>query len=859
MRRHPIILSCLLISIAALLVFIGCTSSHQDHQQSITPTPTSESAEPNSPTRAQRAQAADSLLIEAVELRREQQYEQAIGRVEDALRLDPQHPAAQMMRDQLQYDVLLYQSVRLERRVGYQQGLHSIENTDTPRPYADVIQYPDLWPELTQSRLATQAHAVGGVAARYTELNLAGRVPRNGEQREQTQSALTTQDFDEVWVIERRPAPRAQPRAHDDLPRSGAMRARVQPEEDNDTPGGEFVPLPLQHTSVAANVAGYLASVDVTQTFHNPFDQTIEAQYAFPLPDDAAVHEFILTIGERRIHGIIREREEAQRIYHEARAAGRRAALLTQERPNLFTQRVANLTPGDDINVTLSYLHPLAYADGGYVFHFPMVVGPRFNPPQTSDGIGTAPQGNPGASGQDTEVQYLRPDQRSGHDIDLTVTLDAGMPIEQITSRTHAINIQPAVGNEQQAVTISLAGEDNIPNRDFVLHYRLAGDQLKSGLVTHHDERGSFFSLMLVPPAELESLPRQPMEWVFVLDCSGSMSGVPLHQAKQAVRYALDQLNPRDSFQIIRFSSDASALGHTPLIATAANLERGRDYLDSLDSGGDTMMIEGIKASLEFPHDPLRYRVVCFLTDGYIGNEAEILAAIGPRLASPDHPGREARIFSFGVGDSVNRYLMQAMARHGRGAAGYVGLNEDATEVMQFFLQRASRPAMTHLELDTGGLIVDSVNPRRLPDLYVGRPIVLTGRFTGELPDQLRITGQAGGQPYEITVDTARAATHEGVALIWARHKIQQLADAAVRDAGQNELEQDIMNLALSYGLMSPYTAFLAIDSTETVDPGNGVTVQQAVPVPDGVRYETTVPEGVSQPVNEPSHEPLGS
>ncbi len=465
------------------------------------------------------------------------------------------------------------------------------------------------------------------------------------------------------------------------------------------------IPLPLKHTDVKAAVSGYIATVEVTQQFQNPYDTKIEAVYVFPLPHNAAVNEFVMTIGERRIRGIIRERQEAERLYAQAKSQGYVASLLTEERPNIFTQSVANIEPGKEIDVNIKYFNTLAYVDGWYEFVFPMVVGPRFNPPGAMNGVGAVARGQPGISGQKTEVQYLPPGERSGHDISLIVDVDAGVVIEESVCRTHRVS-EEKISPERLVVTLDPG--DRIPNKDFVLRYRVAGERVKSSLLTDRDDRGSYFTLMLYPPQELVSLGRQALELVFVLDCSGSMWGKPLEQAKAAIERALHRLQPLDTFQLIRFSNEASALGPGPLLATPENIRRGFAYLQSLNSEGGTMMIEGIKAALDFPHDPRRLRFVCFLTDGYIGNEAEILGEVHKRLAS-------SRIFSFGVGSSVNRYLLDHMARLGGGGAAYLGPKDDAAKVMDDFFERISHPALTDLRIDWGGMRVTEVFPDRPP------------------------------------------------------------------------------------------------------------------------------------------------
>jgi Ca-activated chloride channel family protein len=637
-------------------------------------------------------------------------------------------------------------------------------------------------------------------------------------------SAVVAALSDELWVIARSSEP--YPETDADSPGSGALMAQVEEKQ---------VPMPLKHTDVHASVSGYIGSVQVVQQFQNPYDTKIEAVYVFPLPHNAAVNEFIMTIGERRIRGIIRERKEAEEIYEAAKRQGYVASLLTEERPNIFTQSVANIEPGKAIDVTIKYFHTLAYVDGWYEFVFPMLVGPRFNPPGSTTGVGAAALGQHGASGQRTEIQYLKPNERSGHDISLRVEVDAGVAIEEFECRTHDVSHE-SLSSHQLAVT--LQPHDSVPNKDFVLRYRVAGERIKSSLLTHRDARGGYFTLMIYPPEELASLTRQPLELVFVLDCSGSMSGTPIAQAKAAVERGLSLLRPGDSFQLINFSMSAGQLGSEPLEATPQNVQRGLQYLHSLRGKGGTMMIEGIKAALDFSHDPERLRFVCFLTDGYIGNEAEILGEVHKRLGP-------SRIFSFGVGSSPNRYLLDHLAKAGRGAVAYLGPSDDGAHVMGDFFSRISHPAMTDLQIDWGAMEVSEVFPRAMPDLFVGRPVILTGRCTGDVDTMIHVTGRAAklriseSVPAHFSNDSAEQAALPSV---WARMKIADLADESTY-APNADLPDRIKQVALDYSLMSAFTAFVAVDSTRRTEGPEGVTVPVAVPVPEGVKYKTTVPE----------------
>ncbi|MCA9294513.1 MAG: VWA domain-containing protein [Phycisphaerales bacterium] len=592
------------------------------------------------------------------------------------------------------------------------------------------------------------------------------------------------------------------------------------------------IPVPLEHTDVKASIAGYIGSVNVKQQYHNPFDVKIEATYVFPLPDDAAVNDFVMTIGNRTIRGIIREREEALQLYNQARAQGYTASLLQQERPNIFMQKVANIEPGKRIDIDITYYHTLAYDDGWYEWVFPMTVGPRYNPQGFHDGVGAAPRGVAGQTGQATEVQYLAPNERSGHDIALQLDIEAGVPIEEIVCKSHVI--------EQRAYSASrtlveLAGADSIPNKDFVLRYRVAGDRVKTGFLTHRTDRGSYFTFMMYPPSSLRDLERGPVELIFVLDCSGSMSGRPIEQAKAAIERGLSHLRPEDSFQIIRFSHNASQLGARPLAATAENIERGKQYLASLHGGGGTEMIEGIKAALDFPHDDNRLRYVVFATDGFIGSEQQILSAMSTRLGA-------ARVFSFGVGQAPNRYLMDRMASVGRGVAAYISLNDSAVDAMDRFFERVSHPAMSEIAIDWDAFGATQVFPANAPDLFVGRPVVFTGKLDGDMPGELVVTGRVGGKERVLHIDVTRGETadHPALAAVWARNAIKDLTSRSVYET-INDLQGTVRTLALEYRLVSAYTSFVAVDSLVRTDGDHGISVTVPVHVPEGVRYDTTV------------------
>lgn len=633
-------------------------------------------------------------------------------------------------------------------------------------------------------------------------------------------------DFDELIVIEREEGRAALEVKN---PGSGEMITIIDDIE---------VRLPLEHTDVSIQVLGPVATGTVKQTFGNPHQVPIEAHYVFPLPHDAAVHDFILTIGDRTIRGVVREREEARRIYEAARAQGHTAALLTQERPNIFTQNVANITPGSKIDVTLSYLEPVDHVDGWQEIAFPMVVGPRFNPVGYENGIGAKGYAPGTGTRQPTEVTYLGESERakrSGHDISLRVQLDAGLGVESIVSPSHRVSINATAAGAE----VVLAKEDSLPNADFRLRWKIAGDGLRTGLVA----QAGHALLTLYPPADLQSLPRRPIEHVFVVDTSGSMGGEPLEIVRAAMLAALRQMEPSDTFHVMDFSNSVGTLDPSPLSATNKNVARAERYIRGLSAGGGTNMLPAMESALGRPYDGERPRVITFFTDGYIGNESELLAAIQTRTA-------DARIFSFGIGSSPNRWLMAEMAKQSEGAEAYIGLGESPERAIQSYFDRVSHPAVSHLRVRFEGAEADCAV--EIPTtLFAGRPLTLpfalssSDRFITAV-----VTGRVNGSVRElgrVSADTAADSESPVLAKVWARARLAQLgAEMRILPAEERvALGAQMTTLALEHGLVSALTSFLCVDSAAPVtEGGDPARVDVAVPLPAGMTGPGATPGG---------------
>lgn len=612
---------------------------------------------------------------------------------------------------------------------------------------------------------------------------------------------------------------------------------------------------PLRHTDVRASVSGGIASVTVEQTFHNPYDRGIEAVYIFPLPHEAAVDDLEIRIGERRVRGQIHKRQEARKIYEAARERGQMAALLDQERPNIFTQQVANIQPGQEIVVRLHYVETLAYADGCYELVFPTVVGPRYIPGQQlgnnlvpvhaqgddqgrggqlESGTGWAPDTDRVPDASRITPPVVPPGMRTGHDIGIAVDVKTGVPIQDLASVNHVVDIER---RERDVATVRLRPSDRLPNKDFVLQIRVAGLGPEFGLLSHRDPSAhdgfGFFTLQLQPEAEVTSSEARPKEMVFVLDCSGSMSGEPIAKSKAAMRWALQHLGPDDSFQIIRFSEHASPFAGTPVPNTPENVQRGLLYVDGLRGQGGTEMLSGIRAALDFPPDPERLRIVCFLTDGYIGNEEQIFAVVRERIGG-------ARLFSFGIGNSVNRYLLDGLAQEGRGEVDYVALDAETRDTVERFYNRIAKPYLTDVSIDWGDLSVQDVEPARLPDVFAGQPLVLAGRYVEGGQGEIVVHGRLGRGPFQhrLRVELPeRDIDRAEIGTLWARRRIDGLMRQMVHGESQ-DLVQQVTNTALEFRLVSRYTSYVAVDNQVVASDGKPMLVPQPVEMPQGVSYE---------------------
>lgn len=591
-----------------------------------------------------------------------------------------------------------------------------------------------------------------------------------------------------------------------------------------------LAPVPLEHTAISVDVVGPLAESTVVQRFRSRHAAPLDALYVFPLPADAAVCELELRLGERRIRGEVRERGEAEARFRDAAAHGHSAALLGQERPNLFSVELANLQPGEVVEVRLRFFERVPYDDGWFSLTIPTVVLPRYTPEDQP-------------AGPRDGIVPLLPADEAGHTLSVRVAVDVGR-LAEIGCPSHAIDVAEERGHS----VVTLRDPAAVPDRDLVLRYRPAGDGYAAAtFVQRAAGRPGALLLMLTPravPAPAEVLSR---ELLFVFDRSGSMGGASIAQARNALRSCLRALNPGDSFNIFPFDNHVERLAPAPLPFTQASVDAADNFIAGIDARGGTEIVGALREALAQPRDPQRLRVVVFLTDGAVGNEAQVLRELAGSL-------NEARVFAFGVGSAVNRFLLDKLAEIGRGAVEYILPGEPIEPAVQRFQQRAALPLVRDLGVEWGGAHVADVLPTPLPDLYAGQPLVLLARYHGAQEQRALVTVRGrtarGAFAETLVVDFPAATPDRGGAWaalprLWARARLGALEDEARLDPSRAAaLEDEARRLALEHGLLSAHTSFVAVEEPPPGEERRRAEARVVVPVhlPAGTRREAFEP-----------------
>lgn len=597
--------------------------------------------------------------------------------------------------------------------------------------------------------------------------------------------------------------------------------------------------LPLKSTSVDVRIAGVIADVTVTQHYRNEGQRPIEARYVFPGSTQAAVYAMTVRIGERVLNARIKEKQQARIEYTTAKSEGKTTALLEQHRPNVFQMNVANILPGDEVAVELRYTELLSPTDAKYGFVFPTVVGPRYNSPAGS-----------AASEKWVATAHLRDGEAPTATFDLKLSLDAPIAVKEVTSSSHAIAAD-GVGTQQVKVRLNPLADGRVANnRDFILEYRLSGNTIESGLMLFRGEEENFFLAIVEPPKAIPAKQISPRDYVFVVDISGSMHGYPLDTAKTLLRHLIGSLRPSDTFNVMLFSGSSRMLSPESVPATRANIELAIHTIDQARGGGSTEIVPALKRIAAMPRTPDVSRTVIVVTDGYVAVEREVFQLIRKNLG-------QANVFAFGIGSSVNRHLIEGMARAGQGEAFIVTKPEQAAAQAERLRRMIDSPVLTQVKAKVIGLDVYDVQPAQLPDVLGGRPVVVMGKWRGDESQVqqgvLVVEGRTPQGPWAAEVGTSGRESQATSALrmLWARQRIATLTDQEALEGGTG-FQSQITELGLRYHLLTQYTSFIAVDQVvRHPNPSQSRTVDQPSPLPEGVSEHAIGAEVPSTP--EPS------
>ena len=577
--------------------------------------------------------------------------------------------------------------------------------------------------------------------------------------------------------------------------------------------------IPLKSTSARVNIAGVIADVQVTQAYKNEGKKPLEAIYVFPASTRAAVYGMKMTIGQRTIQAKIDRREDARKAYEQARNQGKSASLLEQQRPNVFQMSVANILPEDVITVELKYTELLGPTDRIYEFVYPTVVGPRY----TNQHADAAP-----ASERWVQNPYLRQQEVPGYAFDISVSLSAGLPIRDLSCTSHKVNV--SYDNPAMASVALDASEKHGGNRDYVLRYRLDGDRVQSGLLLYQGERENFFLLMMQPPKRVKSAHIPGREYIFIVDVSGSMHGFPLEISKKLLKNLIGNLRSTDLFNVLLFSGGSSVMAEESLPATAENINRAVQLIGRQQGGGGTELLPALRRALSLKQLENYFRTVVIATDGFVTVEEEVFDLIRTNL------GR-ANMFPFGIGTSVNRHIIEGMAHVGMGEPFVITSPEQAASKAERFRAMIESPVLTQVNVKFRDFVTYDVEPLTIPDVLAERPVVLFGKWRGKPQGRITLSGIAGEGAYTQTLDVGQARPQKknsALQYLWARHRITLLSDYNKLRSNDARIKE-ITDLGLTYNLLTAYTSFVAIDSEVRNRDGNGVTVKQPLPLPQGV------------------------
>ena len=577
---------------------------------------------------------------------------------------------------------------------------------------------------------------------------------------------------------------------------------------------GKKANITLKSTNTNVQIAGNIAHVQITQTYQNLGNTPIEAKYIFPMSTKAAVHDMNMAIGNRTIKALVFEKKKAEKIYKKAIKKGKRAAKLDQKRPNVFQMKVGNILPNEEVSISIFYTEMLSPIAGEYKFVYPGVVGPRFTGEQTKNET-------------TFNIPYTKKGVADFFNYNLNVCINAGIVLQKVTSNTHKIDINyPDITSAEVSIS---KNEINPANRDFILNYSLRGKKIQSGLLLYEGIKENYFAFMVEPSMNFTQKEIPAREYLFVVDVSGSMSGYPLEVSKNLMRNLLGNLKKGDLFNVQLFASTSQILSKSSVKATKENISKAIQFLNGNNSynGGGTRLLQALKTAYNLPITKKNSaRTMVIITDGYISVEKEAFQLIENNLD-------KANVFTFGIGSSVNRYLIEGMAKVGKSEAFIATNKKEAFKVAEDFKKYITSPLLTQINLKSFGFDIYDIEPKTIPDVFADRPIMVYGKYKGKAKGILRFSGWRANskmiKEYQV-INGKLSKENKALKYLWARKKIEKLDD--YKKSFGDDVKEEVTQLGLDYNLATQYTSFVAVDNEIVNKKGKLKKLKQPLPIP---------------------------
>jgi len=536
-------------------------------------------------------------------------------------------------------------------------------------------------------------------------------------------------------------------------------------------------PLAIKTHRVTVTVEGQIAKTVVTQVYLNSTNRRLEATYVFPLPEHAAVGDFSMWVGGKEVKGELLEKEKAARIYQDIVRRIKDPALLEHIGGNIFRVKIFPIEPRSEQKIQLSYTERVSYDSGLCRYVYPLRMGEK--------------------------ASTLL------NDLTFAMIIKSPVPIKTVYSPTHKMDVNR---KDDHHVVVGFEESRARLDKDFEVYYTLSKKDLGINLLAHRTAKGDgYFMLMVTPREDVDDKDVVPVDTTFVIDTSGSMRGEKMKQAKEALKFCVRAVRKHDRFNIVRFSTEAEGFRSSPVEASEKNVEAAVEFIENMEARGGTAIDEALTTALSQKREGERPHMVLFLTDGLPTVGETNIDAI---IRNADKRRGAARVFAFGVGYDVNTRLLGTLAGGSKGSVEYVKPQEDIEVKVGLLQGKVASPVMTDVTLDLGKIPTYDVYPKPLPDLFAGSQLLVIGRYRGEGPTAVTVTGKVGGRTRKIVEETKYPKNAEGADFLprlWAERKVGYLLDEIKNHGEKKELTEEVVRLAKEYGILTPYTSFLVV------------------------------------------------